>query len=49
MRITCPICQKPTFSGCGAHIEMVLGDVPPEKRCRCREERARTEKPRRDR
>jgi len=23
--------------GCGAHVEQVLGDVPAENRCRCRE------------
>lgn len=41
MRINCPVCGKPSFSGCGAHVEMVLGDVPREKRCRCREDRAK--------
>lgn len=40
MRVTCPNCQKPTYSGCGMHIEEVLGDVPRDKRCRCREERS---------
>ncbi len=36
-RVTCRKCQKPTFVGCGRHVEQVLGDVPPEERCRCRE------------
>jgi hypothetical protein len=36
-RVTCPDCKKPTFAGCGRHVEQVLGDVPVEKRCRCRE------------
>jgi hypothetical protein len=36
-RVTCPKCHKPTYAGCGAHIEQVLGDVPPGERCRCRE------------
>ncbi len=36
-RTTCRSCGKPTYSGCGAHIEMVLGDVPQDKRCKCRE------------
>jgi hypothetical protein len=36
-RVTCRQCGKPTFAGCGRHIEQVLGDVPPEQRCRCRE------------
>jgi hypothetical protein len=37
-RATCSKCGKPTFEGCGAHIEQVLGDVPKDERCRCREE-----------
>ncbi len=36
-RVKCPTCQKPTFTGCGRHVEQVLGDVPPEARCTCRE------------
>lgn len=36
-RVTCEKCGKPTYAGCGAHIEMVLGDVPKEQRCKCRE------------
>lgn len=39
-RVTCDRCGKPTFAGCGMHVEQVLGDVPPEKRCRCAEEKA---------
>jgi hypothetical protein len=39
-RVDCPTCGKPTFVGCGAHVEQVLGDVPAAQRCRCREERA---------
>lgn len=37
-RIECSKCGKPTYAGCGRHVEQVLGDVPPEARCRCREE-----------
>ncbi|MCG5056230.1 MAG: hypothetical protein KA712_25060 [Myxococcales bacterium] len=36
--MTCSRCGKPTYAGCGAHIEQVLGDVPPADRCRCRDE-----------
>ena len=36
-RVTCEKCGKPTYAGCGAHIEMVLGDVPKADRCKCRE------------
>ena len=36
-RIDCRSCGRPSFAGCGAHIEQVLGDVPPDARCKCRE------------
>jgi hypothetical protein len=36
-RITCPTCGKPSYAGCGLHIEQVLGDVPKDERCKCRE------------
>ncbi len=36
-RVTCRKCQKPTFVGCGRHVEQVLGNVPKADRCRCRE------------
>jgi hypothetical protein len=39
-RVTCPQCGRPTFAGCGRHIEQVLGDVAPDQRCRCRESAA---------
>jgi len=34
-RMTCARCGKPTFSGCGRHVEQVLGDVPLAERCQC--------------
>lgn len=36
-RIRCTTCGKPSYAGCGLHVEQVLGDVPKEDRCRCRE------------
>lgn len=36
-RVECPNCEKPTYAGCGMHIEQVLGDVPRASRCDCRE------------
>ncbi len=36
-QIQCRECGKPTWAGCGAHIEQVMGAVPPEARCKCRE------------
>jgi hypothetical protein len=44
VRVTCPTCSKPTYSGCGAHIEMVLGDVAPAERCKCREAKSSASK-----
>jgi hypothetical protein len=38
-RVTCNSCGKPTYAGCGRHIEQVLGDVPSEERCVCREQK----------
>jgi len=34
-RTTCGTCNKPSWAGCGAHIEAVLGDVPKQDRCAC--------------
>lgn len=41
-RIDCPRCGRPTFAGCGAHVEQVLGDVPRADRCHCHEEKTQT-------
>ncbi len=41
VRTQCRSCSKPTYSGCGAHIEMVLRDVPAAQRCKCREQASR--------
>jgi len=38
-RVSCADCGKPTFSGCGMHVEQVLADVPRQDRCTCAEER----------
>ena len=37
-RTTCGKCGRPTWSGCGRHVEQALAGVPPEARCRCREQ-----------
>jgi hypothetical protein len=44
-RIECKKCGRPTFAGCGAHVEQVLGDVPRVERCRCREDKPRDQRP----
>lgn len=35
--ITCKKCKRPSWAGCGAHVEQVLGHVPVADRCDCRE------------
>lgn len=35
--VTCRKCGKPTWAGCGAHVEQVLGHVPTAQRCLCRD------------
>jgi len=38
--VKCPKCGKADWAGCGAHVEQVLGHVPPAERCGCRRENA---------
>ena len=38
-RVDCSKCGRPTFAGCGAHVEQVLRDVSPADRLHCREEK----------
>lgn len=38
VRTQCSSCSKPTYAGCGAHIDMVLSGVPTAQRCKCREQ-----------
>jgi hypothetical protein len=40
-RVDCSKCGRPSYAGCGAHVEQVLADVPPAERCRCRENSAK--------
>ena len=44
-RVECSKCGRPTYAGCGMHVEQVLGNVPTAQRCRCREERAKKPSP----
>jgi hypothetical protein len=37
-RVRCRQCGKPTWAGCGAHVEQALAGVQREARCRCRED-----------
>uniref|UniRef100_A0A061S3W7 Uncharacterized protein n=1 Tax=Tetraselmis sp. GSL018 TaxID=582737 RepID=A0A061S3W7_9CHLO len=34
-RVQCEQCMKPTWAGCGMHIEQALAGVKPEDRCKC--------------
>jgi hypothetical protein len=34
-QITCATCNKPTWEGCGEHIEHALKGVPLNERCTC--------------
>ena len=38
MAVKCSQCGKMGWQGCGAHVEQVLGHVPREERCKCREQ-----------
>lgn len=40
--VQCSKCHKPTWAGCGAHVEQVLGHVPKSARCACRDSVAST-------
>jgi hypothetical protein len=35
MKVDCPQCGKPTWKGCGQHIEQALQGVPVDERCKC--------------
>jgi len=45
MRVKCSACGKPTFAGCGAHVEQVLAGVPKAERCRCNEPESKPASP----
>lgn len=35
-KVTCDVCGKPTWEGCGDHIEHALVGVPVADRCHCK-------------
>lgn len=39
-RVQCPKCNKPSWEGCGLHIESALKGVAIADRCKCKEVRA---------
>jgi hypothetical protein len=38
-QVTCRKCGRPSWKGCGAHVEQVLRKVPPAERCHCNSEK----------
>ncbi len=34
-QVTCHVCKKATWSGCGQHIEEALSGVAEADRCKC--------------
>jgi hypothetical protein len=34
-RVTCRVCKKAGYRGCGQHVEQVLAGVPASGRCAC--------------
>ncbi|WP_168929290.1 hypothetical protein [Nocardioides sp. GY 10113] len=32
---TCNNCGKASYTGCGQHVEQVLGHLPADQRCQC--------------
>lgn len=36
--VKCKECGKATWAGCGAHVEQVLGHLPPSERCQGHQE-----------
>lgn len=39
---TCRRCGKASYTGCGEHVEQVLGGVPAGERCSCQPEPRRS-------
>ncbi len=43
-QVQCQQCGKPTWAGCGQHIEQALANVPKAQRCTCREDAVKQRK-----
>ena len=35
-RVNCPGCGRPSYAGCGLHVEQVLAGVAAAERCQCK-------------
>lgn len=31
--VTCPVCGKKTWAGCGLHVDQVMSRIPKDQRC----------------
>jgi hypothetical protein len=34
-QVTCKVCQKKTWAGCGQHVQQVMAGVPKAQQCSC--------------
>jgi len=34
-QVTCKMCEKKGWAGCGQHVDAVMAGVPKNQRCRC--------------
>jgi hypothetical protein len=34
-QVTCKVCQKKTWAGCGQHVQQVMSGVPKAQQCSC--------------
>ena len=41
-RVACRTCGKPTYAGCGMHVDQVLAGVPRSNRCGCDQDARRS-------
>lgn len=44
--VSCPLCGKVTWAGCGLHADTVMLAVPPGQRCTCGSEALSDDMPR---
>lgn len=34
-QVTCKVCKKKTWAGCGQHVQQVMSGVPKAQQCSC--------------
>ncbi len=35
-KVVCPKCKKISWAGCGRHVDIIMKNVKPEDRCKCK-------------